>query len=585
MTSTRPRRISAQSLEHGAARGFDVVTSDTLLEPGADRVVERPPRRGARPRRRGDRARPSGRLADGRGQGLVGRGLRPPGPRRGERRGESLHGGSSEAEHLEPGLPRRRGRGALAGWRCCGGDSNEAKLIAGRVFENARPPRPHRRDPAGRDLPDVLASARSTATTPAPMQAARRRPRVPRRDRPPGSTTTSSASRSCAASPPTSTSPASQVRPAALGPLTRYVSRSSSATITAYGPAAASSVAYSSRDDVVHRQLEGIAAFQGDRPPPATAVVARHLESTVVERAGECADRGLLVPAVRPRRSDRRFLLAGDPTSSTPSCGPSAGCTHVYVTTTAWPPAAVLTVAVAGDSAKSSVGIMRNRFVPLHVPARCPSPESAASVEECSATVGDSDMRETGSVTCRMLLTSVRPVVLLTGIPASGKSTVADLLARSFERGVHVRGDVFRRMVVAGRAEMSPTPSQEAWQQLRLRYHLGAHSSDAYHDAGFSVVVQDVIIGAVLADYVAAVRADRWSSVGPRAAARHRRRAGGPTEQDRLLRRRLRYRRPRPGTPRATPRGSDSGWTPPTSALAHRRGDHRARPRRRVVSR
>jgi len=109
-------------------------------------------------------------------------------------------------------------------------------------------------------------------------------------------------------------------------------------------------------------------------------------------------------------------------------------------------------------------------------------------------------------VTVKGLLTEERPVVLITGVSAAGKSTVADRLARRFERGVHVRGDVFRRMVVAGREEMTATPSDEALRQLRLRYRLGAETADAYHRAGFSVVVQDVVIGSLLADYVAAIR-------------------------------------------------------------------------------
>jgi cytidylate kinase len=102
-------------------------------------------------------------------------------------------------------------------------------------------------------------------------------------------------------------------------------------------------------------------------------------------------------------------------------------------------------------------------------------------------------------------LTEHHAVVLVTGIPGSGKSTVAELLAHRFARGVHVRGDVFRRMVVAGREEMTDDPSAEAWRQLRLRYALGAATADAYFDAGFSVVVQDVVIGAVLEEYVAAI--------------------------------------------------------------------------------
>lgn len=106
-----------------------------------------------------------------------------------------------------------------------------------------------------------------------------------------------------------------------------------------------------------------------------------------------------------------------------------------------------------------------------------------------------------------MSLLDAQPVVLITGVSAAGKSTVADALARRFERGVHVRGDVFRRMVVAGREEMTAEPSSQAWEQLRLRYRLSASTADAYHRAGFAVVVQDVVIGPVLAEYVAAITA------------------------------------------------------------------------------
>jgi len=106
-----------------------------------------------------------------------------------------------------------------------------------------------------------------------------------------------------------------------------------------------------------------------------------------------------------------------------------------------------------------------------------------------------------------MPLTDDHALVLITGISAAGKSTVADRLARRFARGVHVRGDVFRRMVVAGRHEMTAAPSEEALRQLRLRYRLGAQAADAYFGAGFSVVVQDVVIGPLLTTYVEAIQA------------------------------------------------------------------------------
>ena len=97
-------------------------------------------------------------------------------------------------------------------------------------------------------------------------------------------------------------------------------------------------------------------------------------------------------------------------------------------------------------------------------------------------------------------------IVLVTGIQAAGKSTIAQALAERLPRSVHVRGDVFRRMVVGGRAEMSPEPSAEAIQQLRLRYQLAAQVSDAYFEAGFTVITQDVILGEHLAEMTTLIR-------------------------------------------------------------------------------
>lgn len=86
-------------------------------------------------------------------------------------------------------------------------------------------------------------------------------------------------------------------------------------------------------------------------------------------------------------------------------------------------------------------------------------------------------------------------IYLITGVMASGKSTVAELLASKLERGVHLRGDVFRRMIVSGREEMSSEPSEEAVRQLHLRYRLAADAAKVYYDHGFSVVLQDNYYG------------------------------------------------------------------------------------------
>ncbi|WP_134686660.1 AAA family ATPase [Brevibacillus migulae] len=93
-------------------------------------------------------------------------------------------------------------------------------------------------------------------------------------------------------------------------------------------------------------------------------------------------------------------------------------------------------------------------------------------------------------------------VFLITGIMASGKSTIAELLARKFERAIHLRGDAFRRMIVSGREEMLPDSEGEAIRQLRLRHQISARVADTYFAAGFNVVLQDVIIGPMLQETV-----------------------------------------------------------------------------------
>ena len=93
-------------------------------------------------------------------------------------------------------------------------------------------------------------------------------------------------------------------------------------------------------------------------------------------------------------------------------------------------------------------------------------------------------------------------VVLVTGIMAAGKSTVAQGLAERLPKSVHLRGDVFRRMVVNARASMDADMNAAAMKQLTMRYQIAAAAADIYCQNGFTVVYQDVIVGPLLADVI-----------------------------------------------------------------------------------
>ena len=69
-----------------------------------------------------------------------------------------------------------------------------------------------------------------------------------------------------------------------------------------------------------------------------------------------------------------------------------------------------------------------------------------------------------------------------------------------------MRGDQCRRAIVQGRHDTSPDPTTEALDQLRLRYELAVSTAQRYRRAGFTAVVQDTIVGPMLAEFVTMIQ-------------------------------------------------------------------------------
>ena len=86
-------------------------------------------------------------------------------------------------------------------------------------------------------------------------------------------------------------------------------------------------------------------------------------------------------------------------------------------------------------------------------------------------------------------------LVILSGMPASGKSTIASALARRFRRGVHVEGDVIQRMIVSGAVWPQDANRAEARRQLGLRGRLALRLAESFAEAGFVAVLDEILIG------------------------------------------------------------------------------------------
>jgi predicted kinase len=99
-----------------------------------------------------------------------------------------------------------------------------------------------------------------------------------------------------------------------------------------------------------------------------------------------------------------------------------------------------------------------------------------------------------------------RTVLVISGIPGAGKSTIAPIVARALPRSVHLEAELLQRCIVGGSVWPDGEPHDEAMRQLRLRGRNVALLADSFFEAGFSVVLDDVVIGTRLAELKSDVR-------------------------------------------------------------------------------
>jgi chloramphenicol 3-O-phosphotransferase len=86
--------------------------------------------------------------------------------------------------------------------------------------------------------------------------------------------------------------------------------------------------------------------------------------------------------------------------------------------------------------------------------------------------------------------------MVISGLPEVGKSTTARLVASRLDRGAHIEADRLQQMIVAGGVwpDGSEVISEEASTQLALRLHNACLLARSFLGAGFTAIVDDIVI-------------------------------------------------------------------------------------------
>ena len=100
---------------------------------------------------------------------------------------------------------------------------------------------------------------------------------------------------------------------------------------------------------------------------------------------------------------------------------------------------------------------------------------------------------------------SSAPLIILSGPPGSGKTTVAALLAQEFARSTHILGDHFFRYIVGDWKDPSAPESNE---QNQVVIDVSTTAACGYADAGYTTIL-DGVAGPWWLERVQAITKDR----------------------------------------------------------------------------
>ncbi len=93
-------------------------------------------------------------------------------------------------------------------------------------------------------------------------------------------------------------------------------------------------------------------------------------------------------------------------------------------------------------------------------------------------------------------------IILITGCPGSGKSTIGRTIAEQFSLGIHLQVDVIRESIVKGfQAPGEWTP--EGIRQFALAREVATQWAHIYRDDGYHVVIDDVCIPEAFTEHYA----------------------------------------------------------------------------------